>query len=260
MDSIELLRRYTKHKNVAIVSRGNEAISEALKMIKRITSKKKVLIPDQGGWLTYEKYIAQNELEAVKLRTDRGIINLGILNSNIAGAAALLITSFAGYYAEQPLAEIAKICKQNQCLLIEDASGAVGDARLCNGLVSDIIVGSFGEGKVVDNGTYGFISTNFNLRIENIQEALTDTRLLNKLKAAPERLRKLLKLSENVKFDLQDYEIFHRNRRGINVITEFNDKIIEYCNRKGYEYVICPKSIKINENAISIELKRLNFS
>ena len=165
MDGLDLLKKYTRHKNVAILSRGNEAILEALKLVKRVNPKKRVIIPDQGGWLTYEKYILDSGFDIIKIKTDRGVIIPDILKKNILDSAALLITSFAGYYSEQPLEEISKICKQNQCLLIEDASGSIGDNKLCNGLLSDIIVGSFGQWKIVNYGNYGFISSNFNLSL-----------------------------------------------------------------------------------------------
>jgi len=255
MDSINLLKKYTKHKNAVILNSGNDAIFEALKLVRRVNPKNKILIPDQGGWLTYEKYIVRNGFEVVKLKTNKGVLNLDNLKRDINGAAALLITSFAGYYAEQPLEEISKICKKNQCLLIEDASGSIGDSVLCNGLLSDIIVGSFGKWKIVDYGNYGFISSNFNLK-PGIE---VNGGLFNKIKNAPNRLNKLLKLNENVKFDLQDYNIFHKEKRGINVITEYHEDVIGYCKRKGYEYVICPKEIRVNEKAISIELKRLEY-
>lgn len=254
MNIIGLLQKYTRHRNNVVLNSGNEAIFEALRLVKRVNPKKKILIPDQGGWITYEPYLLKNGFEVYRLKTNRGVIDPNVLRRNIPGAAAVLITSFAGYYAEQPLGEIAKICKQNQCLLIEDASGAIGDVKLCNGKFSDIIVGGFGKWKIVNHGECGFLSSNFNLRDGLVVD---DEILFRKLKEAPSRLNKLLKLSESVKFDLQDYKIFHGDKRGVNVIVAYDEDVIQYCEKKGYEYVICPKELRVNEKAISIELKRL---
>ena len=35
------------------------------------------------------------------------------------------------------------------------------------------------------------------------------------------------------------------------------NKIVDYCEKNKYEFVECPKMIKVNVNAISIEVKRL---
>jgi len=48
----------------------------------------------------------------------------------------------------------------------------------------------------------------------------------------------------------------------INVIIKFDDeevkqRIIEYCKENNLEYTVCPRYIRVNENAVSIELKRL---
>ncbi|MDP2946572.1 MAG: DegT/DnrJ/EryC1/StrS family aminotransferase, partial [Nanoarchaeota archaeon] len=222
MGIISLLQKYTRHRNVVLFNNGSEAISEALRLIKRVNPKNKILIPDQGGWVGYDTYLFKKGYEVYKIKTNRGVIDLNVLRRNIPGSAAILISSFAGYYAEQPLAEIANICKQNQCLLVEDASGAIGDVKLCNGKFSDIIIGTFGEGKIVNCKNYGFLSSNFNLKAELFDE---DEILHKKLKEAPARLNKLLKISENVKFDLQDYEVFHSNRRGINVIVGYDEDV-----------------------------------
>ena len=38
---------------------------------------------------------------------------------------------------------------------------------------------------------------------------------------------------------------------------EEKDKIIKYCKENNYEYTLCPRYIRVNENAVSIEVKRL---
>ncbi|MDP2907652.1 MAG: hypothetical protein Q8O03_06940, partial [Nanoarchaeota archaeon] len=71
------------------------------------------------------------------------------------------------------------------------------------------------------------------------------------------RLEKLLKLQAKVKKELKGVEIFHKDKRGLNVVTEYSEKVLDYCNKKKYEYVLCPTYARVNEKAISIELKRL---
>ena len=41
---------------------------------------------------------------------------------------ALFITSFAGYMAEQPLKDIYKVCDDMGVVMVEDASGGIGDS------------------------------------------------------------------------------------------------------------------------------------
>ena len=52
---IELLKKYTKHDNIFLAPRGNKTIFSALKIVKNADCDK-ILIPDQGGWLTYSQY------------------------------------------------------------------------------------------------------------------------------------------------------------------------------------------------------------
>ena len=73
------------------------------------------------------------------------------------------------------------------------------------------------------------------------------------------KFKKLLKLSEKVKKDLDKFEVLHKDKRGVNVVVKFDPKIIEYCEKKGYQHVLCPSYIRVNEKAISIELKRLDL-
>ena len=183
------------------------------------------------------------------------------MREKVKDASAFIFTSFAGYFAEQPLEEISNICK-GQCLVIEDASGAIGDQKLCNGNHSDIIVGSFGKWKPVDCGYGGWISTNenyFDLVSEAISLSKVHPQFYNQIKLENNKLHKLLELQKRVKEELKDYEILHKDKRGVNVVVKHDPKVIEYCERNNYPYVLCPKYIRVNENAISIELKRLNL-
>ena len=76
--------------------------------------------------------------------------------------SALFLTSFAAYTAEQDLKAICDFAHKNNILVVEDASGAIGDYenRLANGNYSDIIIGSTGSPKIVNVEDGGFITTN----------------------------------------------------------------------------------------------------
>lgn len=269
---LELLKKYTKHKNVKLVHRGNAAILCALSIIKKINPKPFILIPDQGGWISFKIYPKLLGFDVRTVKTNRGVIDLMDLEKKAESGAAFLVTSFAGYFAEQPMKYISRICKANNCYLIEDASGSIGDLELCDGEYSDFIVGSFGRWKPVNVGYGGFVSCG---KKEYFQEneifSSTNhypeyTELLTKLEAVPERIKKFLKESEKVTKEITDmgFKVFHPEERGINVVVQYTndsekEKIIGYCESNGYEFVECPKYIRVEENAISIEIKRMEF-
>jgi len=60
---------------------------------------------------------------------------------------------------------------------------------------------------------------------------------------------------------LKDFKIIHAEEEGFNVVVRFKndeekEKILKYCEQKEYEYTICPRYIRVNENAVCIEVKR----
>ncbi|MBD3312891.1 aminotransferase class I/II-fold pyridoxal phosphate-dependent enzyme [Candidatus Woesearchaeota archaeon] len=268
---ISKLKEYTRHDNARLVNCGNAAIFAAIYILKKVNSKPFILVPDQGGWISFKTYPKIFGFEVKGIKTDKGVIDLKDLEENAKKGAGLFITSFAGYYAEQPLKQISEICRKHGCILIEDATGAIGDSSLCNGNYSDIIVGSFGKWKPVNFYEGGFISCNDSDYLEKTKEMYSILRfkpdhekLLQKLDKAKERLNRFMEISEKIKSDLEkeNLNIFHRDKRGLNVIVGFKsdeekEKIIEYCKKNKYEFLVCPKEIRVNEDAISIEVKRL---
>jgi hypothetical protein len=271
---IELLSHYTKHRHVKLVQRGNAAIFCALYIARVKNPKPFILIPDMGGWLSYKTYPKMLGFDIKFVKTNRGLIDLIDLEKKAGSGAALIINSFAGYFAEQPLRYISNICRRNDCLLIEDASGSLGDVELCNGEFSDIIIGSFGKWKAVDSGYGGFISVSkkeFFDDSKNIFSVMTFypdyNLLLEKLKKAGSRVSSLVaraaKAKEDISKKLPNIKIIHKDVRGINVVVRYSDEkekkeIIDYCESNKFEFVICPNYSRIEETAISIELKRLH--
>lgn len=262
---LEKLKKFTKHNHVRITDRGNSAIFVAMAMAKKVNPKPFLLIPNEGGWISFRTYPRILGFDIKEIQTNKGILNLKTLKEGTKNASALIMTSFAGYFAEQPLEKISEICKKNDCLLIEDASGAVGDKTLCNGEFSDIIVGSFGRWKPISLGYGGFISVRNKEFFSQAKEPFSLIKVHNNIygELLPllkiKRLKKLLKLQGKVKKDLKNVEVFHRDKRGLNVVTEYSLKVLKYCQKKKYPYVLCPTYIRLNEKAVSIELKRLDL-
>jgi len=283
---IEKIKQLTGHGYVKLTGCGDSAIYAALSAIKNKDPDAAVLMPDQGAWHTYEKHCMKLLLEYKKIKTDRGIIILEELKRSIAEIkdkkkrCAFILTSFAGYYAAQPMKEISDICRKNSCMLIEDVSGSIGlleyssalvkELNLCAGL-ADICVCSFGKWKPISIGKGGFISFKDALdkknpiNLNNLKSSLTNADLnilLHKLENINKRYAFLFRTAGKIKKELADSNIFHRNLAGLNVIIGFADedeknKLIKYCKDNNYEYVMCPKNIRVEENAVSIELKRL---
>ncbi|MBS3155065.1 DegT/DnrJ/EryC1/StrS family aminotransferase, partial [Candidatus Woesearchaeota archaeon] len=199
-----------------------------------------------------------------ELKTDDGIIITDELKKYIRDASALIVPSFAGYFAEQNMHELSEICTKQGCLLIEDASSAVGDSKLCDGRYSDIIVASFGKWKPINVGYGGFISTNNDL-MKNAEMAMSlvkvhpnsENEILSKLNE--NRLSKMISIAQTIKKNMSGANLVHGNKRGINIMAEYSPFIIEYCKEKGYPYILCPNYIRLNRKAISIELKRLEY-
>jgi dTDP-4-amino-4,6-dideoxygalactose transaminase len=259
------LRRLTKHDYVHLLDRGNAAIFMAMYIAKKHNPKTCIVIPDQGGWFSYKKYPQFFGWEVVEVKTDYGVIDLKDLRRKVKDASCFIMSSFAGYFAEQPLRKIKTICRKADCLLIEDASGAIGDTKLCNGKHSDIIVGSFGKWKPVDYGYGGWISSSNKAYFSTAREAMSLTKvhpqfyedIYEHLKK--NKYKKLIALQKEVKKDLKYFDVLHPNKKGVNVVVKFHPEVLTYCKEKGYPYVLCPKYIRVNENAISIELKRLDL-
>lgn len=259
------LRKLCRHEYIHITDRGNSAIFIAMHIAKKMNPRPDILIPDQGGWFSYKGYPPFFNLNVVEVKTDYGIIDLKDLRKKAKTASAIILTSFAGYFAEQPIRKVKTVCKKAGCLVIEDATGAIGDSKLCNGKYSDIIVGSFGKWKPVECGYGGWISMNSKEFFDSARESLSITKVHPRFYKEIEKplrknkLKKLLALANKVKEDLSDFEILHKDKRGINVVVKFDPKILQYCQEKSYPYVLCPNYIRVNERAISIELKRLNL-
>ncbi len=266
MNPEEIIANLINHSHVRLTNRGNSAILHGIRIAKACSNKKYILIPDQGGWLSYKKYPLKENLKVKELQTDLGLVDYS--NLDLDNCAALLISQPAGYFANQDLKQIYQKCK-NKCLLIVDVSGSVGDKELCNGKFADIMLGSFGEWKPINLDYGGFISFQ-NKKLADLSNKIPlqefdkkyEKSLKKKLRLLDKKYKLFYKTASIIKTELKSFDILHKNKKGINVIVRFNNeeekqKIIEYCNKKGLPYTECPRYIRVNDNAISIEVKRL---
>lgn len=252
----ELIKKLVGKKYVRLVDRGNTAIKIALKV--GCSSGGDVIVPDQGGWITYLQYPKKLGLKMKMLETDAGVIDadgFGSMNG------CLLYTNMAGYFAEQNIDEIYSKFDGNVIL-------DICSLGLRKNWFADIIIGSFGRWKVVDAEYGGFIATDDVVVFDKIMKVPVDFDegktgdIKEKLVDAKKRLKFLMGVADKIKKELSDFDIIHRARKGINVVVRFScddekQKILKYCKSNGYEYTLCPRYIRVNEDAISIEVKRV---
>lgn len=262
--AIELLKQFTRKRNVYLTQRGNKSILISLKIAKTMGFKK-VLVQDQGGWITYLQYPERLGMSMVKLKTDFGLIEPNELSKHIDEESVLLVNSLSGYFADQPMGLIYAMCKQKNAFLINDASGSIGTE---NASIGDVIIGSFGEGKPIHIEYGGFIAFDDNSILNKglLDDVMFDKEKFPYLTEKLETLNEILRNFENhhkkIKRDLADMDIIHPDKRGINVVIKFKDnfereRIINYCQKNNYEHTECPRYIRVNVDAISIEVKRL---
>lgn len=260
-NSKKKLQELTETKELIFTKRGNKAIEQALKIAKN-EGKTKLLIPDQGGWITYKPLGEKLKFEIIELKTDYGLIDSLDIDLHTDEKTVLLINSLAGYFAEQPMEKIEETCKRKNTLVINDVSGSIGTDLAKYG---DIIVGSFGRWKPIWVGEGGFIAVKDKQLIQDIEideTIIDDKKLEENIDKLPQRLAQLHMIVKKIKKDLEQFTILHRQHTGLNVIvavgtTEEKQKVINYCEINNYEFTICPRDIRVMCDAISIEVKRI---
>ncbi len=256
MEVQEKLQELTGKKNIKLVESGDHAILSVLKFMKK-SGKEKVLMQDQGGWLTYRDYAKKAGLEKIELKTDYGILDFEDLKQKADEKSFVLVNSLNGYFSEQPMEIISEICAERNCLLVNDVSGSIG-TELAK--VGDVIIGSFGRDKPVNLHYGGFIAYD-----KGEFDGEFDS---SKLAALSEELDKLFAkqlrwngLHWKIKADLKDLDIVHKDMAGINVVIKFSskdekEKILKYCEENDLPHTLCPRYIRVNCDAVSIEVKR----
>ena len=269
-----LLQEHTKHDYISITTRGNAAITAALSIIPNIVPKqkiqKKILIPEEGGWIHYKKAPGLLGIEVTEVKCHDAKIDFADLLQKVETKkyAAFLYQNPGGYFAEQPMKKIYDLCAKHGCTVIMDVSGSLGTA-LCNGDYADVLVGSFGKWKLVDAGSGGFISAKHKKiwdvlknEVDVLEDEITLQKIWQKLQELPERIGFLQERRNKILTDLSNFNILYPADIGFVVVIEFatvqeKEKIINYCEKKELSWTECPRYIRVNKKAISIEVKQL---
>lgn len=264
---ITVIKELTGHPFSEIVLRGNSAIKSALSILPE---KSTILIPEEGGWLSYQTIPTELGLNMETVQCHDARISLNHLQEKLASKryAALLYQNPGGYCADQPMKEIYALCQKNKAMVILDVSGSIG-TKLCDGHQTDILVGSFGRWKLIDAQGGGFISAKDKTAWEKIVphlEILNDEKLLGiiaqKADNLQTRIKFLMEKTKAVVIDLSGFNIIYSSEVGGVVVVKFTtdvekEKIIKYCQEQQLPWRDCPRYIRLNAKAISIELKQL---
>ena len=262
------LQKSTGQNHVRLTSSGNMAIFVALATAKSI-GKKTVLIPADGGWISYKTYPEMLGMKIKEIKTELGLLDHADLSKKANSQSCLLYNSLAAYVIEQNVFEIEKICVKNECLTINDCTGLIG-TDLC---IGNMLVASFGEGKIVNSGYGGMISFSSKESFELAKTALSldalhDSELPQILKAINDidtRRDFLTKIRDSIRTDLSEFRIIHKeSNHAINVIILYRTdaelkKITDYCESHNYQFVLCPKYIKLDVQGVSIEVKKIKM-
>jgi len=267
----ESIKKITGHEHARIVGSGNAAIMAAMS-----TMKGPVMIPDQGAWSGFRKIAEFYGLEVVYLPTVMGVIQPEILEEHVKlkNPESIFITSFAGYMAEQPVKDIYDTCEDRDIILVEDASGSVGDSKrnLACGDHSHIIVASTGSPKMVNVGNGGFISTNdlgiFNdasFILKTLQSSpVTCAGMIEEIKKAPLNLIKTIAACEFLKSNIES--ALHHDKRGINlaILSEEPKKMARILRSSlkvegGSMISTCPRYDRMNQPGVCLEIKNLDI-
>ena len=283
----EKLAGITNHNEAKLVNSGNSAILSAMNAIDGA-----ILIPDQGAWNGFKQIANFLNKDLIIIKTNHGLIDLDCLKESLLSLSeenrvdlddednrsALFLTSFAAYTAEQDMKSICDFAHKNNILVVEDASGAITDSenKLANGNYSDIIIGSTGSPKIVNVGDGGFITTNDKsifdksklLLKTNKASNITACGISRELDFANDALNKAIEATSYLKENIEnetDFEVFHPDKRGINVIIKTDDsKSLSYKLRQ--EFVLdshgmitkCPNYNRLKEKAVALEIKNLD--
>jgi hypothetical protein len=271
----ESIKNFTAHEHSRVLCSGNAAIMVAMSNMEG-----PVMIPDQGGWSGFIKIAEFYGLKLIRVPTKMGVIDLEILKDHVKqkNPDSLFITSFAGYMAEQPVKEIYEICEDHEVIMVEDASGSVGDPlkNLACGDHAHIIVASTGYPKIVNVGNGGFISTNNPKVFEDAHYLIKTVKsspvicagLVEEIKKAPESLTKTLQACEFLKKEFKSEEIksvLHPKKRGINIALSLDEPKLKARELRtkirvkgGGMITVCPRYDRINQPAICLEIKNLD--
>ena len=253
MDSITWLKERTGKQEVQFTDRCNKAIAFAYKQVLSLhPAKKKMLVQDEGGWLTYRPLAEALGLECVSVATHDGVIDLPDLASKVSQDVLLfMFNRFSGYHVRNPVEEINRICHESSVLTVEDQCGELGSSS------SDYIVGSFGRWKPIPLGHGGFLACDVPVAATCSFPALGEE-VYPLLLQYDERVKFLRERCALIKQELSAFEILHTDSESLVVVVCFKteeekEKILAYCTLHQLPYEICPRMIRSLRNAVSIK-------
>lgn len=267
---VEKICSLTGKKNVYFTKRCNESLKIAVNILKqKFPDINKLLIQEEGGWIIYPSLAKKNDLKLEYLKMNSGKLDLLELKKYFD--AIVLINTMPGYSYKEDVLEIEKICKKNNLLIINDCCGSIGSIDSTYG---DIIVCSFGKAKPLSCGGGGFIATDFDiaksleLNDEYFVSGAKEIIDMGKLDSAIDNLNKKLSFFKSkakiIKKELKDlgFDILNKGEQGINVLVPFKnleekERLIKYLDNIKLEFTLCPRYIRTNMQALSIEVKRI---
>jgi hypothetical protein len=288
----EKLKKIIDKKELYFTKRCNKSIELAVSMAADkldtldTLKEKFLLIQEEGGWLTYEENAKKKKLTLVKMKMNDGKTSderlLDDMNEDGFNNSILLLHSMPGYSYDEDMEKISAIkLKERNILIINDCCGSIGTE---NAKYGDMIVCSFGNAKPLSIGIGGFIaSDNFEEYAVKNGPNKTNKDLLRSAEDEASKIIDFEKLSvqidllqakllsfhdraKEVKFDLLRYgfKVLNNKNEGINVLAMYSDesekeRLINYCKEKKIEYTECPRYIRTNKQALSLEIKRLSL-
>jgi len=95
---IAKLKSLTGKDKIILTRRGNKALKFTLKALKDL-DRTKILIQDQGGWITYPQYAKDLGFGLMEIKSDYGLIDLAELKTKADSKSIILINSMPGYIA-----------------------------------------------------------------------------------------------------------------------------------------------------------------
>jgi dTDP-4-amino-4,6-dideoxygalactose transaminase len=264
------IKNLTNITFVALAKRGNHAIEMALQIAKD-EGKTKCLMFDQGGWITYPQFAEKLGFEIEVIPTNKAKVDLEDLKTKVTKDCVLIMHSLSGYFRHPRMGDIHKICQGKGAMLINDCCGSITKPELLQG---DIFVCSFGKWKPINHGTGGFIgtrnSTLFYTKIkydEKIAEEVIENPedLLKKVERVFVRIDRIDEKANQILKELDDNGLSYLNNQDHLLLAivcpyksdESKQKIIKIAESYGCTFEECPRAIRVNKEAISIEVKRI---
>lgn len=233
VDAVESIQKIHPSARTHILNSANSCILTVAEALPE-----PILTVDMGGWNGFRKSCDMLGKKYLEIPTDKGMINLEVLNEYIEGYGikSMYLTSLIAYTATHPLEEIYELCNLHEVTLILDISGSVGCEEVNN--YCDVQVASTGSPKIVNCENGGFIN--------NITEKITlDNHLLksfkadnitcaaiaNEIRKSPEILRKTIETNTYLKKNLskkliddKTHHVVYESSIGINTIITTESK------------------------------------